>query len=109
MFQLPGKVQMCGIGRRYIRATSVKTAYALPEKTSCASLCPSISASQAVCAWTLNREVMSPALAVSCDERIAPKRMMLTTIFLGSETTDAGLLRQAKLSRPTLVCRRVDR
>src|SRR5215475_7068820 len=77
---------MCGIALPYARATLVKMSYSLPEKISRASILPSISASQAVCAWTLNREVRSLALAIACEVSIVPTRMIPTSILsLASE------------------------
>ena len=73
---------MCGIALPYARATLVKTSYSLPEKISRASILPSISDSQAVCARTLNREVRSLALAISCEVSIVPNRMIPTSIRL---------------------------
>ena len=75
---------MCGIALPYARATLVKTSYSLPEKISRAPILPSISTSQAVCAWTLNREVRSLALAISCEVNIVPNRMIPTSILLAA-------------------------
>ena len=75
---------MCGIALPYARATFVKTSYSLPEKISRAPILPSISASQVVCAWTLNREVRSLALAISCEVNIVPNRMIPTSLLAAS-------------------------